>query len=193
MSVRPFNVLGLGALACAVALAVSPLAAQSQPKNSSFALIPLVAGDLSIPYQIFPSASERNALGNKLATRVTQMDGGVAIAPAKVSRALEAAGFDQNSQYRQCDTAACARKIGQALHVDTVVYGSVTRAMAMIWGTEVSLVDVASGRVRGPYSLGYKGDYTVLETGVDALAQAVSTRLIADAAERTHARALAGR
>jgi len=65
---------------------------------------------------------------------------------------------------------------------------SVTRALAMIWGSQVSMVDVASGAVTGPYELGYKGDFLTLSTGVDTLAQAVSTRMIADAARRAAAR-----
>lgn len=68
------------------------------------------------------------------------------------------------------------------------MYGSVMRYMAMIWGTEVNLVDVASGKIEGPYTLGYKGDYVALSSGVDTLAQALSTRMIADAAARNHSR-----
>lgn len=68
------------------------------------------------------------------------------------------------------------------------MFGSVTRALAMIWGSQVSLVDVATGKVTGPYELGYKGDFTTLSTGVDTLAQAVSARMIADAQlRRSHA------
>lgn len=159
--------------------------------STTFALLPLVAGDTGMPYQVHATEAERTELGSKFERRVMAMKGGVAIPAARVDRAIAAAGYDQNSAYKQCDDATCARKIGRALHVDTVMFGSVTRALAMIWGSEVSLVDVATGNVTGPYDLGYKGDFITLSTGVDVLAEAVSTRMIADAANRHHARALA--
>jgi hypothetical protein len=45
--------------------------------------------------------------------------------------------------------------------------------MAMIWSAQASVVDVASGRVSGPYDVGYKGDYDAIAVGVDTLASAV--------------------
>jgi hypothetical protein len=49
--------------------------------------------------------------------------------------------------------------------------------MALIWGAEVSLVDVATGTVRGSYQVGYKGDYLSLMEGLPPLAQAVENQL----------------
>ncbi len=189
MSENLRRTLATGFLACAlVALgAVSPVRAAS----TTFALLPLVAGDTGMPYQVHATQAERNELGTKFERRVMAMKGGVAIPMVRVERAIAAAGYDQNSAYKQCDDSACARKLGRTLHVDTVMFGSVTRALAMIWGSEVSLVDVATGTVTGPYDLGYKGDFLTLSTGVDVLAEAVSTRMIADAANRHHTRALA--
>lgn len=166
-------------------------ASANAAERTSFALLPLVAGDTGMPYQVHATEAERTELGTKFERGVMAMKGGVAVAPSRVERAIEAAGYDQNSAYKQCDDAACARKIGRSLHVDTVMFGSVTRALAMIWGSEVSLVDVASGNVTGPYDLGYKGDFITLSTGVDVLAQAVSTRMIADAAGRKRSHAIA--
>ncbi|GAC1307764.1 MAG: hypothetical protein NVSMB19_20680 [Vulcanimicrobiaceae bacterium] len=187
MKISLFRTLSLGAAALAVALAAVPAGAA----ETKFALLPLVAGDTGMPYAVLPTVAERAELGNRFEARVMAMNGGVALPATQVERALSKSGYDQNSAYKQCDDAACARKIGRSLHVDTVMFGSVTRALAMIWGSQVSLVDVATGVVRGPYDLGYKGDFITLSTGIDSLAQAVSTRMIADAAERHRARALA--
>ncbi len=174
------------AFSAIVSFAVTPAVAQTNA--SSYAMLPLVAGDTGVPYQVFASKVERTTYGDAIARGIRSRDGGTRIAPNRVAKALAAAGIDQESPYRACDDAACARKIGRAVHADTVVYGSVTRALSMIWGSEVSIVDVATGRINGPYDLGYKGDFLTLETGVDELAQAVSNRLIADASERGRAR-----
>lgn len=168
--------------------AVSPARSTERP---TFALLPLVAGDTGMPYQVHATQAERAELGAKFERGVIAMKGGIAVPSARVEHAIAAAGYDQNSAYKQCDDAACARKVGRSLHVETVMFGSVTRALAMIWGSEVSLVDVASGNVTGPYDLGYKGDFLTLSTGVDVLAQAVSTRMIADAAVRKRSHAVA--
>ncbi len=188
MKIAYRRTLALGAVAL-VSFWAAPGPAQAGGRPQ-FALLPLVAGDTGMPYAVLPTVSERAELGHRFETRVMAMSGGVAIAAPRVERAIARAGYDQNSAYRQCADAGCARKLGHALHVDTVMFGSVTRAMAMIWGSQVSTVDVASGVVRGPYDLGYKGDFLALSTGIDTLAQAVSTRLIADAAERRRAHAL---
>jgi hypothetical protein len=169
--------------ALGLALAV-PAAGFAQTTGSTFALLPLVAGDTGMPYQVFPTSAEREALGAYLERGIVRRNGGIPASGARVARALAAGGYDQNDAYKQCDDAACARKLGKAMHVDTVVFGSVTRAMAMIWGTEVSLVDVATGNVQGPYQLGSKGDYLALSEDVPLLAGSLSQTLIADAAAR---------
>ena len=174
--------------ACGSFAAFTTTSAVAQSNASTYAMLPLVAGDTGVPYQIFASQAERTTYGDAIARGIRARDGGTRIAKNRVAEALAVAGIDQESPYRACDDAVCARKIGRAVHADTVVYGSVTRALSMIWGSEVSIVDVATGRVNGPYDLGYKGDFLTLETGVDDLAQAVSNRLIADASVRSHAR-----
>ena len=190
MKFQPLCLLAAGTLACATLVAAGPAALRAQTSVSRFAMLPLVVGgDTTLPYAVNPTVAERTKLGTSLQSRIAQMKGGTPVASRRVAAALGAAGYDQNSTYRQCDTAECARKVGKTLHVDTVVFGSVTRAMAVIWGTEVSLVDVASGKVQGPYSLGYKGDFVTLSTAVPTLAKAVSAQLIADANERKRAMA----
>ena len=186
----PFRTLLFATYTIAVTLGASGPAG-AKPAGDRFAILPLVAGDTGQPYEIFPTAAERSALGGQLESEVTHRNGGSPVAPARVQAAVAKAGFDQNSAYRECDDAACARRIGRALHADTVLFGSVTRYMAMIWGTEVSMVDVATGKVQGPYALGYKGDYASLSAGVDELAQSVSSTLIAEAVARNRTRSMA--
>ena len=175
-------------LASASIVAFMTTSAIAQTNAGTYAMLPLVAGDTGVPYQVFASRAERTTYGDAIASGIRARDGGTRIATNHVAKALAAAGIDQESPYRACDDAACARKIGRAVHADTVLYGSVTRALSMIWGSEISIVDVATGRVNGPYDLGYKGDFLALETGVDDLAQAVSNRLIADASVRSRSR-----
>jgi len=186
MSAAALRIVSIFAFTLIAGLAATR--ANPSPAPSTFALLPLVAGDLGLPYAVLPTAEERGALGRKLAFEVVHARGGAEVSPPRVAAVLVRAGIDQNSTYRQCASAECARRVGRALHVDTVMYGSVMRYMAMIWGTEVNLVDVASGKIEGPYTLGYKGDYVALSSGVDTLAQALSTRMIADAAARNHSR-----
>ena len=174
--------------ACGSVAACMTTFAVAKTSASTYAMLPLVAGDTGVPYQIFATKAERTTYGDAIARGIRARDGGTRISKNRVTKALAAAGIDQESPYRACDDADCARKIGRAVHADTVIYGSVTRALSMIWGSEVSIVDVATGRVNGPYDLGYKGDFLTLETGVDDLAQAVSNRLIADASVRSRAR-----
>jgi hypothetical protein len=192
-SLRPIFIQ-FGALAIALVVgSTGAIAATAQINAGTFVMLPLVAGDTGVPYQVFASKAERTTYGDAIARGIRARDGGTRVANSRVAKALATAGIDQESPYRACNDAACAREIGRAVHADTVVYGSVTRALSMIWGSEVSIVDVATGHVEGPYDLGYKGDFLTLETGVDVLAQVVSNRLIADASARSRARAMARR
>ncbi len=179
--------------AFAIAAVATPSVASAQTVMGTFAMLPLVAGDTGVPYQIFASKNERGEYGASIAAGIRKSYAGVQISDARVARALTKAGIDQESPYRACNDADCARRIGRSLHADTVVFGSVTRALSMIWGSEVSIVEVASGRVQGPYDLGYKGDFLTLKTGVGELSAAVSNRLIADAVDRNRGRTMARR
>src|SRR6202042_3262397 len=101
---------------------------------------------------IVPTAAERGGLADRLitdfrSTRRSAVRGRVA-----------------------CDDAACARRAGAAIGARSVVFGTVTRYMALIWSAQAQMVDVRTGHVDGPYDVGYKGDYDALDHGIDVLA-----------------------
>lgn len=113
------------------------------------------AGDPGLDYAVAPTAPQLSALG------------------ARLAHDLRAAGTPARHIAAACDDAACARRVGAAHHVSRVIFSSATRHMAMIWSAQASVVDVASGRVSGPYDIGYKGDYDAIAVGVDTLANAM--------------------
>jgi hypothetical protein len=112
-------------------------------------------GDPGLPYSVAPTTRELGALGDRLAHDL-RADG----APARHIADV-------------CDDAVCARRVGTERHLRRVVFSSATRHMAMIWTAQASVVDVASGRVSGPYDIGYKGDYEAIRAGLDSLAAAM--------------------
>ncbi len=112
-------------------------------------------GDTGLPYSVLPTRGELGALGDRLA------------------HDLRAAGTPARHIDRTCDDAACARSTGIAHHFSRVIFSSATRHMAMIWTAEARVVDVGSGRVTGPYDIGYKGDYAAISAGLDDLAAAL--------------------
>jgi hypothetical protein len=113
------------------------------------------AGDPGLDYAVAPTALELSALG------------------ARLAHDLRAAGKPARHIAATCADAACARRIGASHHLPRVIFSSATRHLAMIWSAESSVVDVASGRVWGPYDVGYKGDYDAIAVGIDTLASAV--------------------
>ncbi len=123
------------------------------------AVLPFAAGETGMPYAVVPTAAERGGLADRL----------VADLRSAGRRAVRGASA--------CGDAACARRAGAALGARDVVYGTVTRYMALIWGAQARMVDVRTGRVDGPYDIGYKGDYDALDRGFDALAVALDHRL----------------
>ncbi|MEO7039943.1 MAG: TlpA disulfide reductase family protein [Candidatus Elarobacter sp.] len=133
---------------------------------AAVAVLPFAAGDTGMPYSIAPTAAERTGLADRLA-------GDMRAHGVRVVRGAAA-----------CDDAVCARHAGMALGARSVVFGTATRYMAMIWGASTDIVDVRSGRVEGPYAVGYKGDYEALRFGIDDLAAALNRRL-ASPAHRT--------
>jgi hypothetical protein len=118
-------------------------------------VLTFAAGDPGLDYAVAPTAPQLSALGVRLA------------------HDLRAAGTPARHFAATCEDAACARRVGAAHHLSRVVFSSATRHMAMIWSAQASVVDVASGRVSGPYDVGYKGDYDAIAVGVDTLASAV--------------------
>jgi hypothetical protein len=112
-------------------------------------------GDPGLDYAVTPTAPQLSALG------------------ARLAHDLRAAGTPARHIAVTCADAACARRAGEARHLARVVFSSATRHMAMIWTAQASVVDVASGRITGPYDVGYKGDYDAIAVGLDDLASAL--------------------
>jgi hypothetical protein len=112
-------------------------------------------GDPGLDYAVKPTPAELSSLGGRLA------------------HDLRAQGTPARHVAVTCDDAACARRAGAARHLSRVVFSSATRHLAMIWTARASVVDVATGRVSGPYDIGYKGDYDAIAAGLDDLASAM--------------------
>lgn len=131
--------------------------------NDVVAVLPLAAADTGIPYGLLPKPDELNAMTAQL--RAGLAAGGVALVVEKrLASAVSAAGFDQTVPDRSCVEAECAQKIGREVHAYKVVVGSVTREMAVIWGTDLSVVDVRTGKIT-KINVGYKGDVLAMERG----------------------------
>lgn len=127
------------------------------------AVLPLAAADSGLPYGLLPSRSELNVMTRQLQAGLGT--GFALVAPERVRRALAAENVDQSVPSRSCAAVECARRIGRAVHADTVVAGAVTRAMAVVWSTDFLIVDVRTGKVLGEPRVGYKGDVQAMEFG----------------------------
>ncbi len=148
-----------------VALALWALApVPGSAATPTVAVLPLAAADTNMPYGLLPSASEL-AIMTKQLTSGLRARGIPLVRQKAMAPAVSAAGFDQTTPTRACVEADCARRIGRTVHADAVVIGSVTRAMAVIWGTDFSIVDVRTGKVLGAMNVGYKGDVLSMERG----------------------------
>jgi len=167
-------------LACMVQAAA---AAPSPAPLKTVAILPLTPVDTGLPYAPLPTAVQLSNLSRLLAAAIAPASGIRLKRPADVKRELRARGFDQSTTQRSCAEPECAAGVGRALGSDLVVYGGVTRLMAVIWSTEVSVVDVHSNAVFGPLEAGYKGDYSAMEVGEHRLGEAVR-RLIARSGAR---------
>lgn len=135
--------------------------AAAQP---SIAVLPLAAADTGLPYGLLPSAQELASMTAQL--RAGLQSHGIALVPAAAtSAALSAGGFDQTKPERACASISCALAIGRKLHAGRVVFGAVTREMAVVWSTEYSVADVRTGKMLQHITLGYKGDVQAMEIG----------------------------
>jgi len=119
-------------------------------------VLALGAADPGMPYAPLPGHRELAGLSDRLA------------------RDLRAPGTRVVRDAAVCADDSCARRAGQRRGADAVVYGTVLRAMAMIWSTTATVVDVKSGRSR-QLSAGYKGDYQSMLFGMNELARAISS------------------
>lgn len=86
--------------------------------------------------------------------------------------ALRARGATVVDVRGSCASAACALRIGHKLHVDRVVYGQVTRYMALLWSMDVASVDVQTG-TRWAFRQPYKGDIAALDYDLPHLARQI--------------------
>ncbi|MDQ6825075.1 MAG: DUF3280 domain-containing protein [Candidatus Eremiobacteraeota bacterium] len=156
--------------------AARPLA-QATPRIS-VAVLPLAPADTYLPYAPIPSSSELGTLTRQLTAGVAELPIISLSRASVVNRALARRGYQQDSLARSCIESSCARQIGAADQARVVVFGTVTRLMAVIWSTEIHVVDVASGNELGQISGGYKGDYNSMVRGEHEVG-AAAARLIA--------------
>jgi len=151
--------------------------AQRTPRLS-VVVLPLAPADTYIPYSVLPTSAELGELTRQLVAGI----GGFRIISLSslrvVNQILARRGYQQDSLTHSCIEVECARNIGAATGARVVVFGEVTRLMAVIWSTEIHVVDISSGRELGQISAGYKGDYNSMVRGEQTLA-AAAARLIA--------------
>jgi len=149
----------------------------------SVVVLPLAPADTYIPYSVVPTSAELGELTRQLKDGI----GGLQIISLSrssvVSQALARRGYQQDSLIHSCIESECARNIGAAAGARVVVFGEVTRLMAVIWSTEIHVVDISSGRELGQISAGYKGDYNSMVRGEQTLGTAAA-RLIARKEQR---------
>jgi len=157
-AIRKLAVLGIALVATA-----TPCEARDTTVRI-VAVVPLAANDTGVPYAVLPTRSELFAMTAQVNRGLSDV-GVMRVAPQRVARVVAALGFDQAVPERSCVVMECARKIGRQVHADDVIVGSVTRAMAVVWGTEFSIVDVHSGKVVAAFGAGFKGDVQAMEQG----------------------------
>jgi hypothetical protein len=152
--------------AALVAALVGSSSAIAAPTHqvSPIALLPLAPESTGEPYSPLPNPTELRDMTGQL--RAGFVEGGVrVIALPRVSRAITSQGFAQDSLERSCAEARCAQAVGRAVGADAVAYGRVTRLMALIWSTEVTVIDVRTGKQLAALRGGYKGGPTEMGVG----------------------------
>lgn len=151
-------------LALVAAFSFAPVPLVAETTHPTIAVLPMAAADPNVPYGLLPTPAELKIMTTEVGAGLRSRGVSV-IRIDRVAPAVSAAGFDQTAPIRACVVADCARRIGRAVGADTVVMGSVTRAMAVIWGTDFSIVDVRTGKVTSEMNVGYKGDVQAMERG----------------------------
>jgi hypothetical protein len=127
------------------------------------AVLPLTAADPGIPYELLPTQNE-----------LQTMTSGVRAGLEKSGVTL--VGLD-GSAATKCYDEVCAQKVGRERHARYVVFGSLARLMAVWWSTDLSLVDVATGKVLGDLRVDYKGDVLSMEHGASYIGACVARSL----------------
>ncbi len=113
-----------------------------------FAIVPVGVND-----EVLPSSREIHDLSGDLRTAIGTRKG---VMEVSVNTA--------------CEDVACALKVGRSTHSDVVVYGEVTRYMALLWSMELASVNVRTGQARA-LQQPYKGDISALEQDMPDLAR----------------------
>lgn len=166
MTIYPW--LRLAAVMPALLLLASPRGALARATAPVVAVVPLAAADTGVPYAPLPSPGELATMTAQV--RLGLRRAGMKLVPqAAVDRATSSAGYAQAAPVRSCAVPECAARIGRAVHADDVVIGSVTREMAVVWGTDFTVVNAHTGKVVTEIDAGFKGDVQSMELGdVDA-------------------------
>lgn len=141
------SLLKTAALALALAGTCSAAAHAHRVAVLQFAIVPVGVND-----EVLPSGREIHDLTGDLRTAIGKRKGVTTVA-------IETACLD----------VSCALKVGRSEHTDVVVYGQVTRYMALLWSMQLASVNVRTGEARG-LQQPYKGDVSALEYDMGNLA-----------------------
>ena len=171
-------------------LALRPLVVTFAAVLSFIAATPALAATSSVAVLPLWQASSDEASddavrpsGGELTELTTQLQAGLASTPltiiprARVTRAASG----------PCIDARCARRIGEAVGAQVVVFGSVRHITGLVWSTDASAVDVRTGKVLGTLRYSALGDYLVMEKGARELGGCLGRSVAAKPACRTTA------
>ncbi len=135
------------ALMLVLATAVFGVARAQRVTVLQFAIVPVGVND-----EVLPSSREIHDLTGDLRAAIGKHKGVTMVASDKT-----------------CFDVACALRIGRSAHSDVVVYGQVTRYMALLWAMQLASVNVRTGQARA-LQQPYKGDISALEHDMPDLA-----------------------
>jgi hypothetical protein len=127
------------------------------------AVLPLTAADPGIPYEVLPTQSELQTMTSGVRAGLER--GGVMLVPLDGAAAT------------RCYDELCAQKVGQERHARYVVFGSLARLMAVWWSTDLTVVDVRTGKPIGDLRVDYKGDVLSMEHGASYIGGCVARSL----------------
>ncbi len=120
---------------------------------------------------VAPTRDEVHALTEQLRSELAQTGRFTVVEPERIAQALVEAGLEGT----ECDGEECAARVGRLLGATMVLTGRVIRAMTLIWGVDVRVTDVETGRNLRRQAAEFKGDYLVLKTlGMRQLAREVA-------------------
>jgi hypothetical protein len=132
--------------------------------DTLIAVLPLAPASTGQPYSPLPTPNDLQELTGQLRTGF--VEGGVRVIPLpRVAQAVASHGFAQSTLERSCAEPECAQVVGRAAGAKAVAFGRVTRLMALIWSTQVTVVDVHTGKQIAALQGGYKGGPTEMSAG----------------------------